>query len=141
MSARMKTAPEAAPGSVAGTSIDRLTFLLGIGAIVATVAGSSCSNHARFNDLQAQMAGIRTEMASIRTEMASMRTELHARIDDLEKTTAASFASVRQQLGAVALCLSEIRYVLGAAEPDRDRVAATCDRAVRVIVTPDPDSP
>lgn len=57
----------------------------------------------------------------------------------MEKATAASFASVRRQLGAVALCLSEIRNVLGAAEQDREHVAATCDSAVRAILTPAPD--
>ncbi len=194
MSDRLKTErPAAAPGLDATTSINNLTFLLGVGAVVAAVVGGSCSTNARIGDVRAdvadlrvevrelraevrgevaglrtefgglrngvqgEVAGLRTEfgglrngvqgeVAGLRTEFGGLRGEIHdvreevrdvrARLDDLEDFTHASFATVHQQLGAVAVCMLEIRNLVGGDGDDRERASTACDSALQAILTP-----
>ena len=49
-----------------GTSIDNLTFLLGVGAIVAALVGGSCSTNARIGDLHTEIQGVRDEIQGVR---------------------------------------------------------------------------
>lgn len=62
-----------------------LSAALGVGAICATVAGSSCSTNARIDDLQANLldfrAEVRSEIQSVRDEIQGVRSLL---IDHLE---------------------------------------------------------
>ncbi|MYN65194.1 MAG: hypothetical protein F4X11_09220 [Acidobacteria bacterium] len=62
-----------------------LSAALGVGAICATVAGSSCSTNARIGDLQANLldfrAEVRSEIQSVRDEIQGVRSLL---IDHLE---------------------------------------------------------
>ena len=57
-----------------------LSAALGVGAICATVAGSSCSTNARIDDLQANLldfrAEVRSELQSVRDEIQDVRGEL-----------------------------------------------------------------
>ncbi len=57
-----------------------LSAALGVGAICATVAGSSCSTNARIDDLHANLIDfrveVRTEIQSVRNEIRSVRDEL-----------------------------------------------------------------
>ena len=57
-----------------------LSAALGVGAICATVAGSSCSTNARIDDLQANLldfrAEVRSELQSVRDELQDVRGEL-----------------------------------------------------------------
>ena len=158
MSDRLKTErPAAAPGLDATTSINNLTFLLGVGAVVAAVVGGSCSTNARIGDVRADVADLRVEVrelrAEVRGEVAGLRTEfgglcgeihdvreevrdVRARLDDLEDFTHASFATVHQQLGAVAVCMLEIRNLVGGDGDDRERASTACDSALQAILTP-----
>ena len=62
-----------------------LSAALGVGAICATVAGSSCSTNARIDDLQANLldfrAEVRSEIQSVRDEIQGVRSLL---IDHIE---------------------------------------------------------
>ena len=62
-----------------------LSAALGVGAICATVAGSSCSTNAQIDDLQANLldfrAEVRSEMQSVRDEIQDVRSLL---IDHIE---------------------------------------------------------
>lgn len=57
-----------------------LSAALGVGAICATVAGSSCSTNARIDDLQANLldfrAEVRSELQSVRGEIQDVRDEI-----------------------------------------------------------------
>ena len=57
-----------------------LSAALGVGAICATVAGSSCSTNARIDDLQANLldfrAEVRSELQSVRDEIQDVRDEI-----------------------------------------------------------------
>ena len=186
--------PAAALRRNAEMSINNLTFLLGVGAIVATVVGGSCSTnvrigelHAEIRDVRAEVGGVRTELGmqiggvrtelgmqigGVRTELGmqigGVRTELGAQVDDsraqvgglraevgaeirdvraevrgvrarveaLEDSTAASFATVHRQLSAVAVCMLEIRSLVGGDDPDRGGASTACDSAVRAILAP-----
>ena len=55
-----------------------LSAELGVGAICATVAGSSCSTNARIDDLHAEILDFRAE---VRTEIQSVRGRLIDHID------------------------------------------------------------
>ena len=57
-----------------------LSAALAVGAICATVAGSSCSTNARIDDLQANLldfrAEVRSELQSVRDEIQDVRDEI-----------------------------------------------------------------
>ena len=57
-----------------------LSAALGVGAICATVAGSSCSTNARIDDLHANLldfrAEVRSEIQSVRNEIQDVRGEI-----------------------------------------------------------------
>ena len=57
-----------------------LSAALGVGAICATVAGSSCSTNARIDDLHANLLDfrveVRSEIRSVRDEIRDVRNEL-----------------------------------------------------------------
>ena len=65
-----------------------LSAALGVGAICATVAGSSCSTNARIDDLHANLIDfrveVRTEIQSVRTEIRSVRDELRDVRDEIQ---------------------------------------------------------
>ncbi len=166
-----------------GTSIDSLTFLLGVGAIVAALVGGSCSTNARIGDLHTEIRsvrdeirgvrdGTRTEIRSVRDEIRGVRDEtrteiqgvrdeirreirgvrdeiqgvgdeirteirhVRARVERLEDSTAVSFATVHRQLGAVAVCLLDLRNIVVGDSGAADRVPTACDDAIQAILTP-----
>ena len=148
--------PAAAPVRNAATSIDNLTFLVGVGAIVAAVVGGSCSTNARIGDVRAEVGTLRAEFGGLRQEVGTLRAEfgglrqefgeefpdLHAEIhevraavESLEDSTAASFATVHRQLAAVAVCMLELRnLVVGGDGAGRGRASTACDSALQAIL-------
>ena len=152
--------PAAAPARNAATSIDNLTFLLGVGAIVAAVVGGSCSTNARIGDVRAEIRDLRAEIQNLRAEFGAeiqnlraefgaeiqnLRAEIRdvrveirdvrARVEALEDSTAASFATVHRQLAAVAVCMLELRNLVGG-EADGGGASTACDSALRAILAP-----
>ena len=193
--------PAAALRRNAEMSINNLTFLVGVGAIVATVVGGSCSTNVRIGELHAEIRDVRAEIRDVRAEVGGVRTELgmqiggvrtelgmqiggvrtelgmqiggvrtelgaqvddsraqvgglraevgaeirdvraevrgvRARVEALEDSTTASFATVHRQLSAVAVCMLEIRSLVGGDDPDRGGASTACDSAVRAILAP-----
>ena len=147
--------PAAAPARNAATSIDNLTFLLGVGAIVAAVVGGSCSTNARIGDVRAEVGALRAEFGGLRAEFGGLRAEfgglraefgreirdiraeirdLRARVESLEDSTAASFATVHRQLAAVAVCMLELRNLVGDDGAGRSRASTACDSALQAIL-------
>lgn len=124
-------------------SINNLTFLVGVGAIVATVVGGSCSTNVRIGELHAEIRDVRAEIRDVRAEVGGVRAvvgaetgDLRARVEALEDSTAASFATVHRQLAAVAVCMLEIRSLVGGDNPDRGGPSTACDSAIRAILAP-----
>ena len=141
--------PAEAAGRRAGMLKDDLILLVGIGAIVV---GGSCSTNARVGDLRDEVTEVRAEIHNLRAEVGAeirhLRTEVgaeirdvRARVENLEDSTAASFAAVRGQLGAMAVCVLEIRNLVGGGRQDGGRVSTTCDDALSAILAPSPPSP
>ena len=110
--------PAATARRNADVSINHLTFLIGVGAIVAAVVGGSCSTNARISDVRAEIRDVR------------------AQVEALEDSTAASFATVHRQLAAVAVCIIELRNLVGGGEADGGGASTACDSAVRAILAP-----
>ena len=144
MSDRATVEPLAvAPSRSTEMSINNLTFLLGVGAIVAAVVGGSCSTNAGIGDLHAEIRDVRAEIRDVRAEIRDVRAEVRGEIDDvrvrvgaLEDSIAASFATVHQQLGAVAVCILEIRNLVGGDNAGRGPASTACDSTLRVILAP-----
>lgn len=141
--------PAEAAGRRAGMLKDDLILLVGIGAIVV---GGSCSTNARIGDLRDEVTEVRAEIHNLRAEVGAeirhLRAEVGAEIRDvrgqvenLEDSTAASFAAVRGQLGAVAVCVLEIRNLVGGGRQDDGRASTACDDALSAILAPSPPSP
>ena len=65
-----------------------ISAALGVGAICATVAGSSCSTNARIDDLHANLidfrAEVRMEIQSVRDEIRGVRGELQDVRDEVQ---------------------------------------------------------
>lgn len=127
----------------ADMSMNHLTFLLGVGAIVATVVGGSCSTNARIGELHAAIRDVRAEIHDVRAEIRDVRAvvdaetgDLRTRVEAHEDSTAASFATVHRQLAAVAVCMLEIRSLVGGSNPDRGGASTACDSAIRAILAP-----
>ena len=142
--------PAEAAGRRAGMLKDDLILLVGIGAIVV---GGSCSTNARIGNLRDEVetlrADVRADIHNLRAEVGAeirhLRTEVgaeigavRARVENLEDSTAASFAAVRGQLGAMAVCVLEIRNLVGGGRQDDGRVSTTCDDALSAILAPSP---
>lgn len=117
--------PAATARRSAEVSINHLTFLIGVGAIVAAVVGGSCSTNARISDVRAEIQDLRAEIRDVR-----------AQVEALEDSTAASFATVHRQLAAVAVCIIELRNLVGGGEADGGGASTACDSAVRAILAP-----
>ena len=135
-------------------SIDNLTFLLGVGAIVAAVGGGSCSTNARIRDMHTEMRDVRAEVGGLRmevgaqvgglraetgAEMRDVRAEIRdarARVEALEDSTAAAFATIHRQLAAVAVCMLEIRSLVGDDDSSRGGASTACDSAISAILAP-----
>ena len=143
--------PAEAAGRRAGMSGNDLMLLIGMGSLVVAVVGGSCSTNARIGDLRDNVETLRAEVGDLRAEVGAeirhLRTEVGAEIRDvrgqvenLEDSTAASFAAVRGQLGAVAVCVLEIRNLVGGGRQDDGR-STTCDDALSAILAPSPPSP
>ena len=148
--------PAEAAGRRAGMPKDQLMLLIGIGSIVVAVVGGSCSTNARIGDLRDDVGTLRAEVGTLRAEVGAefrglraevgaefrdVRTEIRdgrARVENLEDSTAASFAAVRGQLGAVAVCVLEIRNIVGGDRQDSGRVSTTCDDALSAVLAPSP---
>ena len=131
--------PAAALRRGAEMSINNITFLVGVGAIVATVVGGSCSTNVRIGELHAEIRDVRAEIRDVRAETRDVRAEIHdvrARVAALEDSIAASFATVHRQLAAVAVCMLEIRSLVGGDNADRGGPSAACDSAIRAILAP-----
>ena len=149
----------AAAGRNGAMSNSNLTFLLGV-AIVATVVGGSCSTNARIGELHAEIRDVRTEIGDVRTEIGDVRTgvgaqvgglraeiraeirdvraevrNVRAQVEALEDSTAASLATVRRQLAALAVCMLDIRNLIGG-DADGGRASTACDSALRAILAP-----
>ncbi len=137
MSDRATVEPLAvSPSRSTEMSINNLTFLLGVGAIVAAVVGGSCSTNARIGDLHAEIRDVRAEIRDVRAEVRGEIDGVRVRVGALEDSTAASFATVHQQLGAVAVCILEIRNLVGGDNAGRGPASTACDSALRAILAP-----
>ena len=92
-------------------------------------------------EIRTEIQGVRTEIQGVRAEIQGVRAEIQgvrARVESLEDSTAVSFAAVHRQLGAVAVCLLELRNLVVGDSGAAGRVPTACDDAVQVILTPSP---
>ena len=124
--------PAAAPVRNAATPIDNLTFLLGVGAIVAAVVGGSCSTNARIGDVRAEVGTLRAEVGTLRGEFGGLRQEvdglrgevggLRREVDGLRQEV----GGLRQEVGEEIRDLrAEIRGVRARVEALEDSTAAS----------------
>lgn len=58
-----------------------ISVALGVGAICATIVGSTCATNGRFNDLHADIIDLRQE---IRSEIRSVRDEIQSVRDEVQ---------------------------------------------------------
>lgn len=67
--------------------MDRLTFSVGVGAIVATMAVGQCATSARFDDVNRRIDDLRADttgrLDSLQSEMREFRAEIRAEIREL----------------------------------------------------------
>ena len=82
-----------------------ISAALGVGAICATVAGSSCSTNARIDDLQANLIDVRDEIQSVRDEV---RDEIRSVRDEVR----VQVRSVRDELEGVRGEIRDVRDLL-----------------------------
>ena len=82
-----------------------ISAALGVGAICATVAGSSCSTNARIDDLQANLIDVRDEIQSVRDEI---RDEIQSVRDEVR----VQIRSVRDELEGVRGEIRDVRDLL-----------------------------
>lgn len=98
-----------------------ISAALGVGAICATVAGSSCSTNARIDDLQGNLVDVRDEIQSvrdeIRDEIRSVRDEMRDEIRSVRDEVRVQVRSVRDELEGVR---GEIRDVRAEVRDVRD---------------------
>ena len=86
----------------------------------------------------AEFRGLRAEVGAEFRDVRGEIRDVRARVENLEDSTAASFAAVRGQIGAVAVCVLEIRNLVGGDRQDDGRVSTTCDDALSAILAPSP---
>lgn len=55
-----------------------ISVALGVGAICATIVGSTCATNGRFNDLHADIIDLRQEIRSVRDEVQNVRDEVQS---------------------------------------------------------------
>ena len=109
---------------------DRITILLSVGALCATIIGTTCSTNARIGDLDARIDDVN---ANVNARIDDFRDDFNARIDDLRADVAtrigdlradvaAQFADVNARIDGLRHDVREPRA--GAIEIDADRAEA-----------------
>ena len=100
---------------------DRITILLSVAALCGTNIGTSCSTHARIDDLSAR---IDAGDASLSARIDDLNTSLNARIDDLRAEVTAQIAAVNARIDALDRDIRDLRALvidaIQTAEPAAD---------------------
>ena len=78
-----------------------ISAALGVGAICATIVGSTCATNGRFDDLHADMIDLRQEM---RSEIRSVRDEI--------QNVRGEIRSVRGEIQSVRAAIQNVRGLL-----------------------------
>ena len=55
------------------SSADRISYFIGVGAIVVTLGVGTCSTNARFNDVNARIDDVNARIDSIQTDIRELR--------------------------------------------------------------------
>ena len=55
------------------SSADRISYFIGVGAIVATLGVGTCSTNARFNDMNARIGDVNARIDDIQTDIRELR--------------------------------------------------------------------
>lgn len=64
---------------------ERLTFLLGVGVIIATVVGTTCYTNAHLDELRDEIAAMHAEITTFIAELRDGRLEVGPPIRDLRQ--------------------------------------------------------
>ena len=82
-------------------STDRLSFVLGVGAIVVTLGVGTCSTNARIDDLNSRFddlnAGVNGRFDEVRADIRGLRADVN-RIDERLRAVEIAFGRVDQRL-------------------------------------------
>ena len=92
---------------------DRITIILSVAALCATIIGSSCSTNARIDDLNGRFDHLN---ASVNARFDHLNASVNARFDDLNASVNARFddlsASVNARIEALERDLRELRAIV-----------------------------
>ena len=92
---------------------DRITILLSVAALCATIIGTSCSTNARIGDLNANLsARIDAGDASLNARIDDLDTSLNARIDDLRTEVTAQIAAVNARIEGLERDIRDLRAIV-----------------------------
>ena len=99
---------------------DRITILLSVAALCATVIGTSCSTNARIDDLGARMGEMNANLtarieagdASLNARIDDLSASLNARIDDLRAEVTAQIAAVNARIDALDRDIRDLRAIV-----------------------------
>ena len=87
----------------------RITIVLSVAALCATVIGSSCSTNARIDDLNARIDDLN---ASLNARIDDLNASFNARIDDLRAEVAAQVAAVHARVDALQREFRDLRALV-----------------------------
>ncbi len=103
---------------------DRITILLSVAVLCATIIGTSCSTNARIDDLNNSLNARIDELSdSLNARIDDLNDSLNARIDDLRDSLNARIDAVHARIDAVERDVRELRALVvdalkGGAPPD-----------------------
>ena len=92
---------------------DRITILLSVAALCVTIVGTSCSTHARIDDLNAGLSARIDDLdAGLSARIDDLDANLNARIDDLRTEVTAQIAAVNARIDTLDRDVRELRALV-----------------------------
>ena len=88
---------------------DRITIILSVAALCATIIGTSCSTNARIDDLNARIDELSD---SLNARIDELNDSLNARIDELRGSLNARIDAVHARIDAVERDVRELRALV-----------------------------
>ena len=84
---------------------DRITILLSVAALCATIIGTSCSTNARIGDMNARIGGVNARIDDVHANV-------NARIDDVRAELMVQIAGVNARIDGLSEDIRELRAIV-----------------------------
>ena len=91
---------------------DRITILLSVAALCATIIGTSCSTNARIGDMNARIGDVNARIGDMNARIDDVHANVNARIDDVRAELMVQIAGVNARIDGLSEDIRELRAIV-----------------------------